>query len=208
MNRDQDSTVHRIKKYPNRRFYNGTQGRHVTLSELYELVREGDRIEVTDSKTGGDITNLVLAQIILEHDPPKMDLFPASLLHQAIQTNQHVVRQFIDRYFSRALDAFVNSRKQFDSFLQQAGLNLLRPPDPSDWARMMFGDSAPGARRTPPTVPESEPPPDRPADPVESLREELDALRTELGELRRRSSKKTTPRKSKAKKKASGKTRR
>lgn len=208
MNRDQDSTVYRIKKYPNRRLYDGTRGRHVTLNELYELVRAGDRIEVTDSKTGDDITNVVLAQIILEHDPPKMDLFPASLLHQAIQTNQHVVRQFIDQYFSRAMDAFVGSRKRFEDYLQQAGLNLLRPPDPSEWARMMFGGLAPGATRTPPPVPESHPPPDETADPVESLREELDALRAELSELRGRGSKKTTRRKSNAKKKASRKSRR
>src|SRR5258706_13952920 len=88
-----------FKKYPNRRFYDVTRSRHVTLSDLYELVRVGKQIRVTDSKTGRDITNIVLTQIILEHDPPKLNLFPASLLHQAIQANQQMVLKFVATYF-------------------------------------------------------------------------------------------------------------
>ena len=83
MNQPQDRSAARngvfeIKKYPNRRFYDVTRSRHVTLNDLYELVQVGERILVTDSKTGADITNIVLTQIILEHDPPKLDLFPAA----------------------------------------------------------------------------------------------------------------------------------
>src|SRR6185295_15129139 len=114
--------VYDIKKYPNRRFYDATRRRHVTLNDLYELVRTGSRIVVTDSRTGHDITNIVLTQIILEHDPPKLDLFPPALLHQAIQANQQLVRRFIDEYFANAMNAFLNSSKQFDAFVRQAGL--------------------------------------------------------------------------------------
>src|SRR5206468_2997082 len=74
--------VFEIKKYPNRRFYNVSRSRHETLNDLHELVQAGHQIHVIDSKTGHDITNVVLTQIILEHDPPKLDLFPAALLHQ------------------------------------------------------------------------------------------------------------------------------
>ena len=67
---------------------------------------------LTDSKTGADITNVVLTQIMLEHDPPKLDLFPPALLHQAIQSNQQMIRRFIDEYFAQAMDAFVASRRR------------------------------------------------------------------------------------------------
>jgi polyhydroxyalkanoate synthesis repressor PhaR len=127
-----------IKKYPNRRFYDVSRSRHVTLSDLHELVRIGNEIFVTDSATGNDITNVVLAQIILEHDPPKLDLFPASLLHQAIQANEQMVRKFIDQYFSRAMDAFVKSRHQFDEYLKRIGVSAMTPMAPFDWVRMLF----------------------------------------------------------------------
>lgn len=138
MNPSNDTRRYEIKKYPNRRFYDVTRSRHVTLSDLHELVRDGNEIHVIDSASGGDITNVVLAQIILEHDPPKLDLFPASLLHQAIQANEQMVRKFIEQYFAQAMDAFVRSRKQFDDYLRQVGFSAMTPMAPFDWVRMLF----------------------------------------------------------------------
>lgn len=204
------SSVYQIKKYPNRRFYDSTRRRHATLADLYELVNAGNEIVVTDSKSGEDITNIVLTQIILEHDPPKLDLFPASLLHQAIHANPQVVRRFIDEYFAGAMEAFVASRGRFDEFLRRAGMGFVSPPDSADWARMMFGGKSPPSTpqtstSAPPPVPTptstpapphdatAEAPVDEPKDhptprtnldAVTDLRTELDALRTELADLR------------------------
>lgn len=138
-----------IKKYPNRRFYDVTDSRHVTLNDLYEIVRGGGQIVVTDSKTGADITNVVLTQIMLEHDPPKLDLFPPALLHQAIQSNQQMIRRFIDEYFAQAMDAFVASRRSFDDFLAKSGFSALSPTAPLDWVRMLVPGAAWGGSRPP-----------------------------------------------------------
>jgi polyhydroxyalkanoate synthesis repressor PhaR len=181
-----------IKKYPNRRFYDVSRSRHVTLAELYELVRSGVEIQVRDSKTDADITNLILAQMILEHDPPKMDLFPASLLHQAIQANQDMVRRFVDQYLSQALSAFAVSRKQFEEYLQRAGFSALSPLAPFDWVRMLIpgmsgaADSSASASVAASAVRPSEEGSIRTLQrEVDSLREELRALRGSTGAARR-----------------------
>jgi polyhydroxyalkanoate synthesis repressor PhaR len=164
-----------LRKYPNRRYYNVGRGRHETLGELHELVRKGYQIHVTDSKTGQDITNQVLAQIILELDPPKLDLFPASLLHQAIQANQQMVRKFVEQYFAQAVEAFSRSRRQFEEFLEKSGFSSLTSNAPFDWARMLFpgmsGTNAPSAATSD-------------AD-VRALREKVEMLTDELAQLRR-----------------------
>lgn len=181
-----DVKVYEIKKYPNRRFYDVTRSRHVTLNELYDIVLGGDRIVVHDSKTGKDITNVVLTQIILEHDPPKLDLFPASLLHQAIQSNQQMVRRFIDQYFAQAVDAFARSRQQFDNFLSKSGFSPLSPTAPFDWVRMLIPDAGGGSTRSPST--RGEPHGDSEArNAVTSARmqEELSAMRAELDALKK-----------------------
>lgn len=175
-----EKSTFEIKKYPNRRFYDVTRSRHVTLNDLFELVRDGHEIRVQDSKSGADITNVVLTQIILEHDPPKLDLFPPSLLHQAIQANQQMIQRFIRQYFAQALDAFVQSRRQFDEFLSRSGFSAMAPTAPFDWVRMLMpgaGAAATGTdnRQSPP---ESEGGVDAP------LREELEELRRELRELK------------------------
>ena len=86
-----------LRKYPNRRYYDVTRSRHVTLEEIYSLIRSGRNVHVTDSKTGDDLTAKVLAQIILEHDPPKLGIFPVELLHQLIRTNEPIVRDFVEQ---------------------------------------------------------------------------------------------------------------
>jgi polyhydroxyalkanoate synthesis repressor PhaR len=185
------SRVFEIKKYPNRRFYDVTRSRHVTLNDLYELVQAGERILVTDSKTGTDITNVVLTQIILEHDPPKLDLFPASLLHEAIQANQQMVRKFVDTYFAQAVNSFAQSRQHFDEFLKKSGFSSMAPTAPFDWVRMLFPGMSPG-NLTPGAVGTPEPSPPV-SDDMESLREQVAALSTELARLQRRKAKPAKP---------------
>ena len=172
-----DNRVFEIKKYPNRRFYNVTSSRHETLNDLHELVKAGNEIRVIDSKTGHDITNIVLTQIILEHDPPKLDLFPATLLHQAIQANQQMVRRFIEQYFAQAVDAFSQSRKQFEDFLKKSGFSSLTPSAPFDWVRMLF----PGMGNGPAPANTSE----SRQDDVRALREQVAKLSDELTKLHR-----------------------
>src|ERR1041385_447641 len=95
-----------IRKYPNRRYYDATRSCHVTLEDIQGLIRDGHDVRITDSKTGEDITAKVLAQILLELDPLKLEVFPAVLLHRLIRANEQIVREFIDKYFTRALTSF------------------------------------------------------------------------------------------------------
>src|SRR6266852_910970 len=49
-----------IKKYPNRRYYDATHSRHLTLDEIRALVQQGYDIRVIDARTSADITAQVL----------------------------------------------------------------------------------------------------------------------------------------------------
>jgi polyhydroxyalkanoate synthesis repressor PhaR len=91
-----------ITRYPNRRLYNRSQARYVTLPEVAELVRNGRTVTVRDSKTGEDLTRAILTQIILEHHPERMDLFPVSVLNSIIQANDTALG-FLRDYLQRSL---------------------------------------------------------------------------------------------------------
>lgn len=172
-----------IRKYPNRRYYDSTRSKHLTLEQIHGLIRDGYEIRVTDSKSGEDITAKVLAQIILELDPPKLSVFPAELLHRLIRANEQLVTDFTEKYFSNALSAFLESRRHFELYLREA-LNLGKTESGSpDWMRLVFGGfpaawnpPAPGGKPAVPAgVPSAE------AD----LRRELRDLRAELETLRK-----------------------
>jgi len=76
-----------IIRYPNRRLYDRSQARYVTLQDIEETVRRGGTVTIRDSKSGEDLTRSILAQIILERHPERMELVPVDFLHLVIQAN-------------------------------------------------------------------------------------------------------------------------
>ena len=56
----------RIKRYDNRKLYDTETSEYVSLSDIADLVRGGETVEVVDNVTGPDITDQTLTQIILE----------------------------------------------------------------------------------------------------------------------------------------------
>src|ERR1051326_7884702 len=118
-----------IRKYPNRRYYDATHSRHLTLQDIRSLIRDGYDLTVTDSRSGADITAQVLTQIILELETPKLDTFPVPLLLRLIRANDHLIRGFVDQYFNQALQSWLEYQKQLEQSLRQvSGLPGIYPP--------------------------------------------------------------------------------
>lgn len=91
-----------IKRYPNRRLYDRQARRYITLQDLEDLVLQGNKIEVRDSRTGEDLTRAILTQILLERHPEKMDMFPVAMLHGILQAND-LVLDFLRSYLRQSL---------------------------------------------------------------------------------------------------------
>lgn len=125
-----------IKKYPNRRYYDATRSRHITLQEVHDIIKSGQDVSITDSRNGDDITNSVLMQILLEQDQPKLDLFPASILHMMIRSNRQVLRNWIEQFFAPFYGLFSSSQKQWDAYVRSAMQGRFMTP--MDWAGSMM----------------------------------------------------------------------
>jgi polyhydroxyalkanoate synthesis repressor PhaR len=87
MEADRPANVDRVlvKKYENRRLYDTTQSRYITLAELADIVRRGADVEVVDAKSGKDLTRQVLTQVILDQQE-RLNMIPVELLHFIIRT--------------------------------------------------------------------------------------------------------------------------
>jgi len=127
-----------IRKYPNRRYYDTTRSRHLTLDEIRSLIREGYDLRVTDSKAGVDITAQVLTQIILELETQKLDSFPVPLLTRLIRVNDQLVKDFIEKYFNQALKSFLDYQQQVEEQIRRThGLPSVFP-SVSAWTKAML----------------------------------------------------------------------
>lgn len=170
-----------INKYPNRRFYDTLNSRHVTLQEIHDLIISGKDVCVTDTGTGEDLTNVVLMQILLERDHLKLDLFPNSIMHMMIRSSRNTLRATVERFFGPFLGIMAASQKQFDAYLRDS------MKSPLDWTKGMFRafgvDGATQARSNNQKTDSK----GESVAPEESDRSgELDELRSQMDILRRR----------------------
>ncbi|MBV8608317.1 MAG: polyhydroxyalkanoate synthesis regulator DNA-binding domain-containing protein, partial [Singulisphaera sp.] len=115
-----------IRRYPNRRLYDRSRQRYITLPDIEELVLQGQTVEIQDSQTGEDMTRQILTQILLERHPDKIAMFPVGMLHSMLRAN-NLVSEFWRRYLRQSLDALEN--------LQRSGVPFVSP---LDWMSAIF----------------------------------------------------------------------
>jgi polyhydroxyalkanoate synthesis repressor PhaR len=180
-NSDEPQTLE-IRKYQNRRYYDSTRSRHLSLQQIHKLIIEGYDIRVLDAKTNEDITAKVLTQILLDYEPVKLDMFSNELLTRAIRVNERLLKDFVDVYFRQAFEAFCGAQKQVDQMLRQTHrLTSVLPAAASSAANLL-----------PPWMPVSAFVPSAPAPASESdgdpgsagVQAELAALREEVSKLK------------------------
>ena len=108
----------RITKYTNRRLYDATNSRHLTLDQLIELIKDGHDVEVIDSKSKEDLTQSVLMQILVEDKGTH--LFSAPFLHQLIRNRDGMLGEFFTDFVPKMLDSYLDTqdsvRKQMETF--------------------------------------------------------------------------------------------
>src|SRR5512135_3231884 len=112
-------TIH-IRRYPNRRLYDRSRQRYITLQDIEELVHKGQTVEIQDSRTGEDLTRQILTQILLERHPDKIAMFPVGMLHSIIRAND-LVKEFWRWYLRQSLATLEG--------LQRSGMPFASPLD-------------------------------------------------------------------------------
>ncbi len=85
-----DKNILHLKKYSNRRLYDTGKSVYVTLDNVTDIIRQGRQIQVTDAKTGEDVTPAILTQIVLEEARKKKFLLPPPLLYLIIQYGENI----------------------------------------------------------------------------------------------------------------------
>lgn len=107
-----------IKKYPNRRLYNTKDSSYITIEDVSELIKQGNRVQVIDVSNENDITALVLTQIIMNKAKEDNEILPVSLLHLVIQHGESHLHEFFDKYLEKTIENYLKIRKQMDDQLK------------------------------------------------------------------------------------------
>jgi polyhydroxyalkanoate synthesis repressor PhaR len=108
----------RIKRYNNRKLYDTESSEYVSLSDIAELVRAGETVEVIDNASGDDLTAQTLTQIILEEGKNGHQVIPSDLLHQLLRRSEEMVDTGIDQIRSTVDDLVQSSLGRLQRLVQ------------------------------------------------------------------------------------------
>ena len=114
-----------IKKYPNRRLYDTTQSRYITLDEVREMVLREVAFKVVDRQSDEDITRNILLQIIMEQESGGSPLFSADVLSRFIRNYGEAAQNGFSEYLDTSLRFF---NEQQNAIQEQMGKALHGTP--------------------------------------------------------------------------------
>lgn len=178
--------MRKIKKYSNRRLYDTEVSGYITLDELADTIRSGVDVVVIDAKTGDDLTQGTLAQIVVESGAPR--LLPTPLLTQMIRMGDDALAEFMQLYVSWAFQIYSETKKGLGklpgigSIDGEAAVSKLLNLNPF-YRAAKAAAAPPTGRKAPRIEPEVEPDDEAPEDEVQAMRREIEELKTMMRSL-------------------------
>jgi polyhydroxyalkanoate synthesis repressor PhaR len=100
-----------IKKYANRRLYDASQSRHITLDDIRGLIVKGERIRVVEDKTGHDITRHILLQVIAEQEQFGRPILSTKVLEAIIRFYGNSMQGYLAAFLEKSVETFLNQQE-------------------------------------------------------------------------------------------------
>lgn len=121
-----------VKKYANRRLYDTGRSSYVTLDDLCDMIKEGQEFVVQDAKTGEDLTQQVLTQIIVEQESRGQSMLPPNFLRTLIRFYGDGMQGVVPNYLEQALENFVQHQETFREGVSKSFTGMMPgiPPIP------------------------------------------------------------------------------
>jgi polyhydroxyalkanoate synthesis repressor PhaR len=158
-----------IKKYANRRLYDASQSKHITLDDIRAMVVAGEQVRVVEDKTNEDITRLILLQVIADQEQFGRPILSTALLESLIRFYGNSLQGFLSTYLEKSVETFMRQQEVVQNQLARmmtnapmAAMSELARQNLEIWSRMQ--ESMLQAFSPPPREPknsDAEPPPDK-----------------------------------------------
>jgi polyhydroxyalkanoate synthesis repressor PhaR len=112
-----------IKKYANRRLYDASQSRHITLDDIRTLIIKGEKIKVVGDKSGHDITRHILLQVIAEQEQFGRPILSTPVLESIIRFYGSSMQGFLASFLEKSIETFLRQQETLQSQLSKMVAN-------------------------------------------------------------------------------------
>lgn len=108
-----------IKKYANRRLYDSQDSRYICTSDIYDMLQAGETVNISDARSGNDITRPVLLNILAEAElEGKNPILSQQMLSQLLRYDDDILAGFLGNYLERCLDVFIRNEDVLHASMQ------------------------------------------------------------------------------------------
>ncbi|MFL6547435.1 MAG: polyhydroxyalkanoate synthesis repressor PhaR [Povalibacter sp.] len=132
-----------IKKYANRRLYDASQSKHVTLDDIRAMVVAGEQVRVVEDKTNEDITRIILLQVIADQEQFGRPILSTPLLESLIRFYGNSLQGFLSTYLEKSVETFMRQQEVVQNQLARmmtnapmAAMSELARQNLEIWSRM------------------------------------------------------------------------
>lgn len=108
-----------IKRYQNRKLYDTSASRYVTLDDIASLIRQGEDVQIIDNQNQDDLTSITLTQIIFEQEKKKKSLLPLSTLRDIIQSGGGKIVDFVQNTIESGASSISHVRDEAERYIEK-----------------------------------------------------------------------------------------
>lgn len=112
--------MHQIKKYANRKMYDVTDRKYVTMDDISDLVQQGEDIRIVDNTSGEDITQDIASQLLGRVLDGQARKLPLSILVRLLRKGSGEIVGYTRKYLSfwqNALNLAEDELDKINSFI-------------------------------------------------------------------------------------------
>lgn len=109
--------MHRIKKYANRKMYDTTDKKYISMDQLSELIKSGIEVTITDNITGEDLTSSVVSQLIARDKKNKDKVVSSRILMDLLRRGGDTITDYAKKYASLWQGALTMAEDEVDRFV-------------------------------------------------------------------------------------------
>jgi len=111
--------MHEIKKYANRKMYDITDKRYITMDQLSKLIKSGEEVSIVDNSTGDDLTSSIVSQLIGREKEDKDRGVSPRVLMQLLRRGGGTLSDYAKKYTSLWQHAFTMAEDEVDKLVNR-----------------------------------------------------------------------------------------
>ena len=111
--------MHHIKKYANRKLYDSTDKKYISMNRLSDLIKNGEDVIIIDNETGKDLTASIVSSLIARTKDQAEETVSSGMLIRFFRKGGATLTDYTKKYTSLWQKSFTMAEDELDSFVKK-----------------------------------------------------------------------------------------